>query len=104
MKPSIQNQFTKNNLIVYVDGPLDYTTTGTYTRAINSLYDKCTGILSLKISLKDCPYIDTAGIGFLVKLRKKAKVLKQKLILTDVDPEIMEIFKIVNVTHWFEFR
>ena len=97
-------QSTDNHLTLYIDGPLDYTTVGSYQVTLNSFYKECPGITSIDISMKDCPYIDTAGIGFLVKVRKKAKESQMVLALVDVDPDVMEVFKIVNVAHWFEFK
>lgn len=97
-------QSTDNHLTLYIDGPLDYTTVGSYQVTLNSFYKGSPGITSTKISMKDCPYIDTAGIGFLVKVRKEAKEFQRTLTLVDVDPDVMEVFKIVNVVHWFEFK
>lgn len=97
-------QSTDNHLTLYIDGPLDYTTAGSYQAALNSFYNESPGIISMEISMKDCPYIDTAGIGFLVKVRKEAKEFQRTLTLVDVDPDVMEVFKIVNVVHWFLFR
>ena len=97
-------QSTDNQLTLYIDGPLDYTTAGSYQVALNSFYKESPSIASIAISMKDCLYIDTAGIGFLAKVRKEAKEFQRTLTLVDVDPDVMEVFKIVNVVHWFLFR
>lgn len=104
MKPDSPIQYKGNQLTLFVDGPLDYTTISSYQTALNSFKTESPGSISMQISMTNCSYIDTAGIGFLVKLRKQARDLQKNLVLEDVDPGVMEVLKIVNVVHWFEFQ
>ncbi|MDR3291948.1 MAG: STAS domain-containing protein [Methanobrevibacter sp.] len=82
-----------NKLIIKVSGHLDTTSAFELENEINK---NIVGIDELKLNFKDLDYISSAGIRTIVTTEKLME--KQgKLIITNVNPFVMNIFETTGV-------
>lgn len=53
------------------------------------------------LDLSGLKYIDSSGIGFLIKAMNAAKNLSMELILVDITPQILQVFKLAYLDKFF---
>ena len=59
--------------------------------------------LKMVINFQNVAFMSSAMIGKLIQMRTKCKEEKVELKCSNVNPKIMEVFKITNLTKLFEF-
>jgi len=66
-----------------------------YWVLLKSLIDG--GALKILCNFSENEFIDSSGIGVLIKAAKNLKPKNGKIVITNTKPEIAEIFKIINL-------
>lgn len=70
----------------------------------NELYGLVDGVEGVKIlaSFKNVDHLSSAALGVLITLNKKVNEQKGTLKLSDIKPQIYEVFKITRLNKLFE--
>lgn len=84
---------TKNNIVIlHMKGELDIDTTHDFKTAVNAKLASRPAILALNMA--GVGYLDSSGIGALVKLNKDTHTGGVELILFDLEDGIRNMFKL----------
>jgi anti-sigma B factor antagonist len=59
---------------------------------------------NLLLSFKNVEHLSSAALGMLITLKKKMEVKKGKLKLSDINPQIFEVFKITRLNKVFDIH
>ena len=59
---------------------------------------------NLLLSFKNVEHLSSAALGMLITLQKKMEVKKGKLKLSDINPQIFEVFKITRLNKVFDIH
>jgi anti-sigma B factor antagonist len=87
-----------DNKEVFLAGRLD----ASQTDQAAVVLDKLTA--TTKVSFKDLEYISSAGLGILLKTQKRLSASGNKLILTDMNKLIRDIFQIARFDLIFQIE
>ena len=68
---------------------------------LSRLVDQSPG-LKLVLSFKNVEHLSSAALGMLITLRKKVEEGGGKLRLSDINPQIFEVFKITRLNKVFD--
>jgi anti-sigma B factor antagonist len=60
--------------------------------------------IQLLISFKNVEHLSSAALGMLITLNRKIEELNGKLKLSDISPQIYEVFKITRLNKLFEIH
>ncbi len=60
--------------------------------------------ISLLISFKNVEHLSSAALGMLITLNKKVQELNGRLKLSDISPQIFEVFKITRLNKLFDIH
>lgn len=55
------------------------------------------------INLENVSYVDSSGIGILIKLMNFLKSLNGQLLLTNMKPPLEKVFKVAGLNSYFHF-
>jgi anti-sigma B factor antagonist len=88
----ITSEEKKGLIIMHIKGELDLTTSPDFKTAVNDKLAMKPSIIGLDCAKLE--YIDSSGIGALVKLNKSAHDNHTELIFLDVDDGIHNMFKL----------
>ncbi|HNU91217.1 MAG TPA: STAS domain-containing protein [Spirochaetota bacterium] len=66
--------------------------------------EKCAGSKWVILDLSAMNYIDSSGIGSLIKAVNIAKNEKREIILHSIDPAIMNVFRLAYLDKFFSIR
>jgi anti-anti-sigma factor len=86
--------------IIGINGRLDTTNYGILENKLMSLMD--TGQVRIIMDCGKMEYISSSGLRVFLLALKKAKILKGRFILSDLQETIREIFEIAGFTSIFE--
>ncbi|HPA70730.1 MAG: STAS domain-containing protein [Spirochaetes bacterium] len=89
----------QNLVIVKIDGRFNIEEVITFEKAINDIIDQ--GPKAVSLNMSELKYIDSSGIGSLIKAMNIAKNKDIELVITDLDKEIMHIFKLAYLDRFF---
>jgi anti-sigma B factor antagonist len=59
---------------------------------------------NMVLSFKNVEHLSSAALGMLITLKKRVEEKKGQLKLTNINPQIMEIFKITRLNKLFEIH
>lgn len=60
--------------------------------------------INLLLSFKNVEHLSSAALGMLITLEKQVQERKGKLRLSDITPQILEVFKITRLNKLFDIR
>ena len=92
-----KGEISSVNLIGPLDARMDQT--NIYNQLIGKLREPVT-----QIDFSLCPFIDSSGLGLLLRLRKYHQQMNRQLLLTGLNSSIEQTFKIARVDTLFNFR
>ncbi len=72
--------------------------------AFESAIEKCAGSRWIIMDLSAMKYIDSSGIGSLIKAVNMAKNEKREIFLYGIDPAIMNVFRLAYLDKFFSIR
>lgn len=93
------NKVNQQLFIVRLSGKFNIEEVINFEKTINDIIAQSPQALSLNMS--DLKYIDSSGIGSLIKAMNIAKNRDIDLVITDLDQEIMHIFKLAYLDRFF---
>ena len=88
----IKKKFSTNELLVKILGRLDITSTPEFEKEVNSEIDT---ISYLTIDMSEVNYISSVGLRAFLSFQKKMSS-KGEMRIVNVQPEVLEIFKMVG--------
>lgn len=77
---------------------------------IHEIQEELSGILdkgnvgNLLLSFKNVEHLSSAALGMLITLKKRVEENKGKLKLSDINPQIFEVFKITRLNKIFDIH
>jgi stage II sporulation protein AA (anti-sigma F factor antagonist) len=102
MQQIVINQETRDNVVILtLSGQLDAVTADRLSSVTESL--KQSEISYVLIDLKDVSLVDSSGIGAVVSLYKLTRSRGGDMVIANVGPQPMEVFKIINLTKAIAF-
>ncbi len=60
--------------------------------------------VKLLLNFQSVEHLSSAALGMLINLDKKVREKKGKLVLSDINPQIFEVFKITQLYKMFDIR
>jgi anti-anti-sigma factor len=72
--------------------------------AFETALENCAGIRWIILDLSAMRYIDSSGIGSLIKAVNIAKNEKREILLHSIDPAIMNVFRLAYLDKFFSIR
>jgi anti-sigma B factor antagonist len=78
----------------------DLTATGIQNELISLV--GAAGTPKLLLSFKNVEHISSAALGMLINVQKKVRLSRGKMILSDLHPQIYEVFQITTLNKMFE--
>ncbi|TGL72382.1 STAS domain-containing protein [Leptospira jelokensis] len=85
---------------IEIAGKFDIESTEEFESIFNKLVESSPNIVSIEMSRLD--YIDSSGIGSLIKSLNSLKNKKGKLLLVGMKPMIQNVFKLAKLDMFFE--
>jgi anti-anti-sigma factor len=82
-----------NCLILRPKGQIDSYSTRFFQRRVKKAID--TGFINLIFILNSVDYVSSTGVGAFAQLQKAAKEMGGEIVITDVHPKVMEIFRLM---------
>jgi anti-anti-sigma factor len=92
----------ENGKKVKISGDLELQNSDMVLRNVLDSIDKSTK--TLLMDLKEITFLDSMGIRILVNIRKHLIDNEGSMILTNVPPHIMEIFKLASLDKYFTIQ
>jgi anti-sigma B factor antagonist len=62
------------------------------------------GSVKLLLDFKNVEHLSSAALGMLINLEKEVSQAKGRLMLSDINPQIYEVFKITRLNKMFEIH
>ncbi len=90
---SVQMALKKNILIIRLKGELDQASVNTLKYRVSDVIDKYR-IKHLIINLKDVPFMDSSGIGFIIGRYTQLKSRKGQIVICSMNEMIERIFNL----------
>lgn len=90
----IKIQKENEQVILSLVGRLDTITSGEFEKTLIELFEK--GEKNILIDLKDLIYLSSAGLRVFLGAQKKINSMNGKMLVTNANETIMEIFKITG--------
>jgi anti-sigma B factor antagonist len=87
--------------VVYLKGSLDMYTSVELKSQTDSIALKPDE--NIVLQLNDVSYIDSSGIGVLIKIVNAVQAQKGHVLLTGIKPMIEKIFKVAGLMNFFSF-
>jgi len=84
-----------------VDGKVDVTTANDFQNAVLKAFVKSNNVV---INLENVPYMSSAGLRALVLGAKTAQAKEGSLVVINVQPVVMEVFKYSGMNKILEIR
>ena len=100
MKTTIEQ--LEDKYVVTLEGELDTSAAAEVDKTLQPLYDS-----NGKDVLIDCSkldYIASSGLRILISILKGAKASGSKVVLKDVNEDIMSVFKLTGFSNLFDFE
>ncbi|MCB1143313.1 MAG: STAS domain-containing protein [Leptospiraceae bacterium] len=90
-----------NVTVIDLNGTLDIYTATDLKTLIDALSSN--GKVNFIINMDKLSYIDSSGIGMLIKLMNQTKEKKGKFFLTKMKPPLEKVFKVAGLSSYFQF-
>jgi anti-anti-sigma factor len=87
--------------VVRTTGELDLATAAEFIEVVRGSLSRCSAV---EIDLGDITFIDSSGLGALVRLRKEAGVQDSSLFLTRVTPSTDRLLRLTGLVEFFDIR
>ncbi len=101
-KPSMKitiNRIGRGLIVVQMTGRFHIEGVQNFDRAISELFEESPK--SIALNMEGLSYIDSSGIGALVKVMNISKNRGIDLVITDLNKEILHIFKLASLDRFF---
>lgn len=83
-------------------GELDVYNTKKFKEKSIKLYEK--DKKDILFDCKDLEYLDSTGLGSLIFILKEVEKNNNKIVIENLNPQIMKLFKITKLEDMFEIR
>jgi anti-anti-sigma factor len=100
MSESFEADHQTRQITIAVIGHLDFRVLSEFRRAYNAIENPQTVI----VDLQQTDYIDSAGLGILIYLRKHFNCKKENIHLINCNNEVSKTFAIANFNKMFEIK
>ena len=100
MKTSIQQ--LENKICVALEGELDTAAAAEVEKTLQPLYES--NGLDVDIDCSQLEYIASSGLRILISILKGAKANGSKVVLRNVNDDILSVFKLTGFINLFEFE
>lgn len=85
-------------VVLHVQGPLNPNTVGSFSEALQDLFDR--SIYKVVLDLVNVDYISSAGVGALISARTTAQDNQGDIVLIHPNPKILELFGLIDLFHF----
>lgn len=104
MSLNIEVKFDNDNnqLVIIPDGDLDIYTSNKFKEKIMNSFEKNQGDIFINGSKLE--YVDSTGLGALISILKKVKEYDNKIIISNLKPNIRKLFHITELDKLFTIR
>ncbi|MDR7871418.1 MAG: STAS domain-containing protein [Tissierellaceae bacterium] len=104
MSLKIDLRYEKNDNIISVipEGDIDIYTSHKFKETVLNSYEKNKGDVSIDGS--NLEYVDSTGLGALISILKKVKETDNKVIISNLKPNIKKLFSITELDKVFTIR
>lgn len=89
----------QNIYIIMLEGELDLYNAPKLENVFNSLVSK--NIASFVVDFNDVDYIDSSGVGILLKIHSITKSKNLSFLLSSVSGEVLNVFTLTNLVKFF---
>lgn len=93
-------QINKNVVVLTIKGRFNIEQVESFETEL----EKCAGARWIILDLSAMKYIDSSGIGSLIKAVNLAKNEKREILLHSIDPAIMNVFRLAYLDKFFSIR
>jgi anti-anti-sigma factor len=87
--------------VVRPAGELDLAAVEEFIDVVRGSLSRCSAV---EIDLGDITFIDSSGLGALVRLRKEAEANESSLYLTKINPATDRLLRITGLIDFFDIR
>lgn len=102
MNFNIESTVKDNKLILMLSGELDVYSTKKFKEEALEAYNN--NKLNIKIDCNKLEYLDSTGLGALIFLLKTVKEDENSIEITNLNKQIMKLFKITKLDDIFKIR
>ena len=102
MEFKLESKNTDEFLVLYPKGELDVYNTKKFKEKSIKLYEK--DKKDILFDCKDLEYLDSTGLGSLIYILKEVEKNDNKIVIENLNPQIMKLFKITKLEDMFEIR
>ncbi len=102
MEFKLESKNTDEFLVLYPMGELDVYNTKKFKEKSIKLYEK--DKKDILFDCKDLEYLDSTGLGSLIFILKEVEKNNNKIVIENLNPQIMKLFKITKLEDMFEIR
>lgn len=102
MNFNIESTVKDNKLILILSGELDVYSTKKFKEEALEAYNN--NKLNIKIDCNKLEYLDSTGLGALIFLLKTVKEDENSIEITNLNKQIMQLFKITKLDDIFKIR
>lgn len=102
MNFNIESTVKDNKLILILSGELDVYSTKKFKEEALEAYNN--NKLNIKIDCNKLEYLDSTGLGALIFLLKTVKEDENSIEITNLNKQIMKLFKITKLDDIFKIR
>lgn len=102
MNFNIESTVKDNKLILMLSGELDVYSTKKFKEEALEAYNN--DKLNIKIDCNKLEYLDSTGLGALIFLLKTVKEDENSIEITNLNKQIMKLFKITKLDDIFKIR
>ena len=102
MEFKLESKNTDKFLILYPKGELDVYNTKKFKEKSIKIYEK--NKKNILFDCKELEYLDSTGLGSLIYILKEVEKDNNKIIIENLNPSIMKLFKITKLEDMFEIR
>jgi anti-anti-sigma factor len=92
---------TGNAIIVNISGSLDIYTSLDFKNFLEANVKSDTPSVHVVVNLEKLNYIDSSGIGMLIKQLNYVQEMKGKFSIANMKPAIEKVFKVAGLTSYF---
>lgn len=102
MEFKLEAKNTDEFLVLYPQGELDVYNTKKFKEKSIKFYEK--DKKDILFDCKDLEYLDSTGLGSLIYILKEVEKNNNKIVIENLNPSIMKLFKITKLEDMFEIR
>ena len=102
MEFKLESKNTDEFLTLYPKGELDVYNTKKFKEKSIKIYEK--NKKNILFDCKELEYLDSTGLGSLIYILKEVEKDNNKIVIENLNPSIMKLFKITKLEDMFEIR